>query len=1146
MISLTANDNCQGQITVQGVDAVTSGDCVNSFVIVRTWTFTDACNNTSSVSQTITVDDNIAPVPPSPPVKLEAFCSSEVPAPMSLTAIDNCSGSITALGVDSVAPGDCPNSYVITRSWTFTDTCGNTSVISQLIEVEDTIAPVVPQAPADITIACGAEVPAMISLTTTDNCQGEITVQGVDSIAEGQCVNSYVITRTWTFVDACGNTSSVSQIITVSDILPPVLPQAPADVTVACGAEVPAMISLTTTDNCQGEITVQGVDSIAEGQCVNSYVITRTWTFVDACGNTSSVSQIITVSDILPPVLPQAPADVTVACGAEVPAMISLTTTDNCQGEITVQGVDSIAEGQCVNSYVITRTWTFVDACGNTSSVSQIITVSDILPPVLPQAPADVTVACGAEVPAMISLTTTDNCQGEITVQGVDSIAQGQCVNSYVITRTWTFVDACGNTSSTSQIITVSDILPPVLPQAPADVTVACGAEVPAMISLTATDNCQGEITVQGVDSIAQGQCVNSYVITRTWTFVDACGNTSSTSQIITVSDILPPVLPQAPADVTVACGAEVPAMISLTVTDNCQGEITVQGVDSIAQGQCVNSYVITRTWTFVDACGNTSSVSQIITVSDILPPVLPQAPADVTVACGAEVPAMISLTATDNCQGEITVQGVDSIAQGQCVNSYVITRTWTFVDACGNTSSVSQTINVNDNIAPILPLAPADVNVSCGSEVPAMISLTATDNCQGEITVEGVDTITPGSCTSSFTVTRTWTFTDACGNTSSVSQTINVNDTIAPALPAAPVDINVSCSGEVPPSIWLTAVDNCGGEITVLGEDSATNLDESTCVNAYVITRTWTFTDACGNTSSIAQIITVNDEIAPILEDETFQSEMTVTCANIPEMPVLTFTDNCGGSVTVESSQVIENEVTDENNLIISYDIIRTWTATDTCGNTTVITQTIHVTVGDTFNAGTKELCSNDSANANYNLNQLLNGLVGQDELDGTWTIENAGFESALQGNILNVTVLPVGYYTLIYSLDTNDSYCPRKYEFYIHVLDDCGVLAECSINVFNAVSPNQDGLNEVFYIDGITCYAENNVKIYNRWGILVYDESGYNNSDIAFNGISEGRSTLNKGEELPDGTYFYILKYRSNETGNWLDKSGYLYLNR
>ncbi|WP_313806089.1 gliding motility-associated C-terminal domain-containing protein, partial [Flavobacterium sp.] len=839
-------------------------------------------------------------------------------------------------------------------------------------------------------------------------------------------------------------------------------------------------------------------------------------------------------------------ADVTVACQSEVPAMVSLTANDNCQGEITVQGVDSIAQGECANNFVVTRTWTFVDACGNTSSVSQTINVIDDLAPITPQAPADVTVACQSEVPAMVSLTANDNCQGEITVDGVDSIAQGECANNFVVTRTWTFVDACGNTSSVSQTINVIDDLAPIAPQAPADVTVACQSEVPAMVSLTANDNCQGEITVQGVDSIAQGECANNFIVTRTWTFVDACGNTSSVSQTINVIDDLAPIAPQAPADVTVACQSEVPAMVSLTANDNCQGEITVQGVDSIAQGECANNFVVTRTWTFVDACGNTSSVSQTINVIDDLAPIAPQAPADVTVACQSEVPAMVSLTANDNCQGEITVQGVDSITQGECANNFVVIRTWTFVDACGNTSSVSQTINVIDDLAPIAPQAPADVTVACQSEVPAMISLTANDNCQGEITVQGVDSIAQGECANNFVVTRTWTFVDACGNTSSVSQTINVVDDLAPIAPQAPADVTVACQSEVPAMVSLTANDNCQGEITVEGVDSIEGGSEGNCANSFIVTRTWTFTDACGNTSTATQVITVNDDIAPILEDEDFVSELTVSCNNIPEMPTLTFTDNCGGSVTVESSETIVNEVMDENNLIISYDIIRNWTATDTCDNSTEITQIIHVTVGETFNAGTKELCSNDTANANYNLNQLLNGLVSEDEYDGTWAIENVGFEFALQGNILNVTQLPVGYYTLGYTLSTQNSYCPRKYEFYIHVLDDCGVLAECAINVFNAVSPNQDGLNDIFHIEGITCYAENNVKIYNRWGILVYDEDGYNNADISFNGVSEGRTTLNRGEELPDGTYFYILKYKSNETGNWLDKSGYLYLNR
>ncbi|WP_286914031.1 hypothetical protein, partial [Flavobacterium sp. UBA4197] len=71
--------------------------------------------------------------------------------------------------------------------------------------------------------------------------------------------------------------------------------------------------------------------------------------------------------------------------------------------------------------------------------------------------------------------------------------------------------------------------------------------------------------------------------------------------------------------------------------------------------------------------------------------------------------------------------------------------RTWTFVDACGNSASVSQTINVNDTVAPVTPTAPANVTVACSSDVPAMISLTANDNCSGAITVQGQDTTIQG-----------------------------------------------------------------------------------------------------------------------------------------------------------------------------------------------------------------------------------------------------------------------------------------------------------------------------------------------------------------------------------------------------------------
>src|SRR5690606_15480394 len=106
-------------------------------------------------------------------------------------------------------------------------------------------------------------------------------------------------------------------------------------------------------------------------------------------------------------------------------------------------------------------------------------------------------------------------------------------------------------------------------------------------------------------------------------------------------------------------------------------------------------------------------------------------------------------------------------ITPGACAGSYTIVRTWTFTDACGNASSVSQTITVNDNIAPVAPEAPADVTASCASEVPANVELTATDNCGEVITVSGVDVTTQGNCVNSFSIVRTWTFTDACGNSS-------------------------------------------------------------------------------------------------------------------------------------------------------------------------------------------------------------------------------------------------------------------------------------------------------------------------------------------------------------------------------------------
>jgi gliding motility-associated-like protein len=103
----------------------------------------------------------------------------------------------------------------------------------------------------------------------------------------------------------------------------------------------------------------------------------------------------------------------------------------------------------------------------------------------------------------------------------------------------------------------------------------------------------------------------------------------------------------------------------------------------------------------------------------------------------------------------------------------------------------------------------------------------------------------------------------------------------------------------------------------------------------------------------------------------------------------------------------------------------------------------------------------------------------------------------------------------------------------------------SEDDLEIFSAVSPNGDGNNDVFVIRNIENYPDNTVSIYNRWGVLVYEVDGYGQDNKYFRGISEGRITISQQDELPVGTYFYIVRYKNN-SGDQKQRSGYLYINR
>ena len=93
--------------------------------------------------------------------------------------------------------------------------------------------------------------------------------------------------------------------------------------------------------------------------------------------------------------------------------------------------------------------------------------------------------------------------------------------------------------------------------------------------------------------------------------------------------------------------------------------------------------------------------------------------------------------------------------------------------------------------------------------------------------------------------------------------------------------------------------------------------------------------------------------------------------------------------------------------------------------------------------------------------------------------------------------------------------------------------------ITIYNAVSKNDDGMNDIFEVGCIGDFPNNSVRIFNRAGTLVFEASGYNNQDIYFDGISN-RGVNILGNDLPDGTYFYII----NKGDGSEVKTGYLEL--
>ena len=324
------------------------------------------------------------------------------------------------------------------------------------------------------------------------------------------------------------------------------------------------------------------------------------------------------------------------------------------------------------------------------------------------------------------------------------------------------------------QTYAVKDETGPEISSIPEDLVIACTDDSTAYGMVEAVDSCHDLMDITySVDSTYVDSllpiCPGNFNLIRTVTASDVCGNESSASYTISVQDLVPPVLGNVPANDSLSCEAPIPSDAPMH-EDDC-GMSTLSTSMTTMAGSCPENYTLIRTFTAADECGNTSSAIQEVVFTDTVAPMILTMPADLVLACEDAV-ADSAITASDNCS-DLALAWSDSTVAGDCPQEYTIIRTHTAEDACGNSSSHVQTIDVVDEVAPEFTDLEAFVTTSCGDALTAFAS--AEDTCSA-VTLTFATFSAYGSAVPGQQI-RLYTAMDECGNSTEGIQLVSFTD---------------------------------------------------------------------------------------------------------------------------------------------------------------------------------------------------------------------------------------------------------------------------------------------------------------------------------------------------------------------------------
>jgi hypothetical protein len=634
----------------------------------------------------------------------------------------------------------------------------------------------------------------------------------------------------------------------------------------------------------------------------------------------------------------------------------------------------------------------------------------------------DVTVSCTSSLePAEIGQPVAfDNCSDIVSLLFSDADGQtGECSDPFVetIIRTWTAIDASGNSETCEQIITiarpaVNDVVIPEDLIEENNNSLDCenpdtdpsNTGVPTIdgVEITSGDLCNIDFTYTDV-VIPTGP--NTFEVIRTWIILDGCtGQKIEEDQIIQVIDTEGPEL-TCPSDISVGSGLDCVADVILPeviYTDNCSPfeEITVVTetpfgmimgnggfLSGLPAGNNEIIYVVT------DAYGNTSSCSINLSVADDEPPVA-ICDEQTSIGIGANGTATVCWPtfddgSTDNCgivaykvkraDEPFTTPFTDCVQfdcadVGQTIGVrlrvYDVTGNFSEDDPNGRWNECLVQVSVQDNIQPTV-VCPSSKTLGClefdpnvwdgvvqdPTAGPPVFELpsneligyyeNAFDNCSNDNVVVNVSQSGgPDQCGEG-TVTRVYTVIDAQGGTNSCVQIITlqnnanftITDTDCWASPVGPnhsltdgvewpCDLILSTCGaglspeeleanpavninDVRPQVFEDACDLVG----VTYEDTEFPIGVSACVK---LVRKWTIVDWCQPDPSFPLGYVSAHYIQEIKVLESQAPTISSTCEDIT---VCGYEANCG-PIPVELSINATDDCTAEPDLIYYYKI--------------------------------------------------------------------------------------------------------------------------------------------------------------------------------------------------------------------------------